>query len=93
LLIAEALRYPESARFYYACTIERITQSVERYLTALARAGLFAASDLQRSAEALTAMILVGPLHRVLLVGPDAVDFRGALAFGIELLLKPPPSA
>ena len=87
LLIAEARRHPENATLFYSCTIERITQAVEAYLGDLAREGLFAGSDLRLAAEGLMAMVLVGPLHRAALLGPQAVDYGASLRFGVGLLL------
>lgn len=93
MVIAEAARHPENAELFFRCTIERITGSVEGYLGALRDEGLFATRDLRTSAESLVAVVLLGPLHRVLLLGPGAVDYRASLRAGIELVLghRPPP--
>lgn len=88
MLIAEAHRHPKNAAFFFSCTVERITKSVEKYLLALSRDGLFPKRDVRLSAEALVAMVLLGPLHRALLVGPDQVDVQKSLKFAIELFLK-----
>ena len=89
LLIAEAQRHPENAGLFYRCTIERVGQAVEGYLADLAREGLLAERDAHLAADALLAVVLLGPLHRALLLGPQAVDFRASLRFGIDLLLGP----
>lgn len=87
LVIAEAHRHPQMALFFYQCTIERITKSVESYLQQLATDGLFPPQDGRLSAEALVGMVLLGPHHRALLVGPDSIQIERNLEFGINLLL------
>lgn len=88
MLIAEAQRHPQNAALFFECTVERITQSVERYLLALSKDGLFPSANIRPAAEALIAMVLLGPLHRVLLVGPETVEVQRTLEFGIDLLLR-----
>lgn len=93
LVIAEAPRHPENAELFFRCTIDRITQSVESYLGTLRDEGLFATRDLRLAAETLVAIVLLGPLHRVLLLGPEAVDYQASLQAGIELILGKSTSA
>ncbi|MDX1944925.1 MAG: TetR/AcrR family transcriptional regulator [Pirellulaceae bacterium] len=93
MLIADAPRHPHNAQLFFDCTVERITQTVERYLQALAQDGLFPADNIRLSAEALVAMVLLGPLHRALLIGTEAIDFQQTLEFGIDLLLRNSPRA
>ena len=88
MVLAETARHPDNAKLFYTCTIGRITGIVEHYLGELAREGLFPPSDLRLAAEAFVATVLLGPLHRTLMLGPSAVDHHAALRFGIDLLLK-----
>jgi AcrR family transcriptional regulator len=88
MVIAEAPRHPENAELFYRCTIDRITKTVEQYLTALAKEELFPARDVSLAAESLIAMVLLGPLHRVMLLGPKALDVQKTLRFGVDLLLR-----
>lgn len=87
MVIAEAPRHPHNAQLFFECTVERITASVARYLDELAREQRFPAAETRIAAEALVGMVLLGPLHRALLIGPDKVEFERSLEFGIELLL------
>jgi TetR/AcrR family transcriptional repressor of mexJK operon len=87
MLIAESPRHPKAAEHFYNCTIERITGVVERYLGELAGEGLFPAEEVRPAAEAFVAMVLLGPIHRVLLLGPQAIDIDATLTFGIDTLL------
>lgn len=87
LVVAEASRHPDIAALFVACTFDRITATVEGYLAALAAEGLFPERDVRRSAEGLVALVLLGPMHRVLHLGPDGVDYAASLRFGVELLL------
>lgn len=88
VLIAEAQRHPDLAEVFYRCTIERLTMMVEQYLAGLVQEGVVQVGDVHRAAEALLAMVLLGPLHRVLLLGPHAVDVQAALHSGIDVLLQ-----
>lgn len=90
MVIAEAHRHPTNARLFFDCTIDRITQTVEHYLRGLSKDGLFSNANIRLSAEALIAVVLLGPLQRTLLIGPEMVDWRQSLAFGIELVLGKP---
>jgi AcrR family transcriptional regulator len=87
LLIVEANRHPEIAELFCRCTIERITTLVEGYLGELATEGLFPTGRVRLASEALVSMILLGPLHKTLLLGPGSVDVQASLHFGIDLLL------
>jgi TetR/AcrR family transcriptional repressor of mexJK operon len=92
MVIAEAARHPENAELFFRCTVERITGNVEKYLGSLRDEGLFSTSDVRLSAETLVAVVLLGPLHRVLILGPEAVDYRASLRAGVELILGQSPS-
>jgi TetR/AcrR family transcriptional regulator, mexJK operon transcriptional repressor len=87
MVIAEAARHPENAVLFYRCTIERITGTVESYLGSLRDEGLFSTRNVRLAAETLVAVVLLGPLHRVLILGPGAVDDRTSLRAGIDLIL------
>lgn len=87
LVIAEAVRHPANARLFYACTIERVTAAVEGYLAGLHREKVVSVPDPRLAAETLVAVALLGPLHRVLLLGPEAVDFKASLRAGVASLL------
>jgi TetR/AcrR family transcriptional regulator, mexJK operon transcriptional repressor len=89
MVIAGAARHPENARLFYSCTIDRITEMVEHYLGELAGGGRLPNAGLRLAAESFLSVVLLGPLHRTLLLGPNAVDHRASLRFGIELLLRP----
>jgi TetR/AcrR family transcriptional regulator, mexJK operon transcriptional repressor len=88
MVIAEAARHPDNAKLFHSCTIDRITGMVEHYLGELAGEGLFPPADLRLAAEAFVATVLVGPLHRTLLLGPGVVDHQAAVRFGVRLLLE-----
>ncbi len=88
LVIAEANRHPENAKLFMSCTTERLTQYVEQYLSLLAKEGLFPEKDVTIAAEVFFSIAVLGPLHKILMGGPDAVDFRANLSFGINLLLN-----
>lgn len=88
MVIAETARHPDNAKLFYACTIDRITGMLEHYLGELAREGLFPPADLRLATEVFVATVLLGPLHRTLLLGPGAVDHHAALRFSIRLLLE-----
>lgn len=88
LVIAEAVRHPENAKLFHRCAIERLLALVEDYLVGLGREGLIAAVDHRGAAEALLSMALLGPLHTVLLLGPEAGPSREVLHFRIRLFLK-----
>ena len=87
LVIAEAVRHPALARLFHRSTLARLGAAVERYLGELRREGLVAGADDRLAADALLAAALLGPLHTVLLLGPDAVDFRPALRFAVRTFL------
>ena len=87
MLIAEAPRHAKAAEHFYNCTLARITGIVERYLGDLSSEGLFPAEEIHLAAEALVAMVVLGPLHRALLLGPQTIDLQATLTFGIDTLL------
>lgn len=88
MIIAEAERHPVNARLFYGCTIERLTATVEQYLGELARENVIEGSDNRPRAQALIAVAILGPLHHLLLLGPESVDYRSALRFGVETMLR-----
>lgn len=88
LVIAEAVRHPENARLFHRCAIERLQTLVEGYLVRLGREGLIADVEHRRAAEALLAMVLLGPLHTVLLLGPETSHSGEALRFRLRLFLN-----
>jgi TetR/AcrR family transcriptional regulator, mexJK operon transcriptional repressor len=87
MVIAESSRHPENARFFYSCTIARITAMVEQYFLALATEGVLSPGNESALAELFVSMILLGPLHRLLLLGPGSVDHQQSLKTGINLIL------
>ena len=88
LVIAEAVRHPENATLFYQCTFERVTKLVETYLGVLSREGWIETSSLRLAAEALLATTLLGHLHRALVLGAAAVDYRASLRFSVTLFLR-----
>jgi TetR/AcrR family transcriptional regulator, mexJK operon transcriptional repressor len=88
LMLAEANRHPEKARFFYSCTMERIGNMVASYLQKLADEGLFDPKQVKPAAEALVSLVMIGPIHRTILLGKDAVDYRQTLRYGVELILR-----
>lgn len=90
LVIAEAVRHPELAELFFKCTLGRIASMVEDYFRVLSVERQTAFPEPRLAAESFLAVVLLGPLQRVLLLGPAAVDHRAALQFGIKMFF---PSA
>ena len=88
LVIAEAVRHPENAKLFHFFAIQRLLTVVESYLACLGQEGLIAKVDCRQAAEALLAMVLLGPVHSFLLLGSEVDDFRETLHFRIQLFLR-----
>lgn len=88
MVIAEAPRHPQNAKLFYESVVEKIIANLTEYLAALAKEGKFSSKDVRIAAEALMDMVAHGPVHRALMLGPEAVDYRKTLRYGIDLLLK-----
>jgi TetR/AcrR family transcriptional regulator, mexJK operon transcriptional repressor len=88
LVISEAQRHPDNARYFNTCTIDRISAIIAGYFNELKQDGIIQADNTMMLADTLVSIVVVGPLHRVLLLGPENVDYQAILRFGIELILS-----
>jgi TetR/AcrR family transcriptional repressor of mexJK operon len=88
LIIAEAVRHPEGAELFNRCAVGRMTGIVAAYLRELDREGWGTIPDAEQFARLLLSMVLMGPLHTLLLAGPQGIDYRQTMQAGIELFLR-----
>lgn len=88
MVARESSRQPQNAKLFYECTIQRITTMLAGYIEALIKEGLSKPLDSKRAAEALMSIIVVGPLHRAMLLGAEKVNFRESLRFGLAMFIE-----
>lgn len=88
LIVAEAVRHPQYARLFREVALGRLQQVLERYFEELVREGVLADVEPHRAAEALLTLVLIGPLHDRLLLGPEAADFQERLRFALATVLR-----
>jgi AcrR family transcriptional regulator len=88
MVIAESINYPEYAKIFSSYTIEPIAADVLKYVGVLEIEYGVTLAAKKHVVDAFLAIILMGPMHRLLMTGPEGIDFANALDCGIDMLMS-----
>jgi AcrR family transcriptional regulator len=88
MIIAENHRFPEYGRIFYQCTVERIRELVKNYFQQLAGETHQKLADVGPLADAFIAMTILGPLHRVLMIGNANENVAENLTTAIDIVFS-----